>query len=80
MDFLSFVVFLAITLLFAFILTWLLKLTAFRYLPWAMELPWYWWVIMFTLGAFGLQGMGVPVNEWYAAFFRWLSSAVQGGM
>jgi len=79
-DAVSVVVFLSVTLLFAFILTWLLKFTAFRYVPWAMSLPWYWWVILITLGAFALQGLGVPVSEGYSAFFKWLSSVLGGGL
>ena len=79
MDAVSFIVFLSITIVFAMILTFILKFTAFRYLPWAMEIPWWMWVVIIILVIFTLQGMGVPVNEGYSAFFQWLSSAV-GGM
>ena len=79
MDALSFTVFFAVTIVVAFLLTVLLKLTAFRYLPWAMGVPWWMWVVVIVLLLFTLQGMGVPVSAGYAAFFEWLSKIV-GGM
>ena len=78
MDAVSFAVFTAVTITFALIITFLLKLTAFRYISWAMTIPWWVWVVLITLTMFALQGMGIPVSEGYSAFFEWLSRVLGG--
>ena len=80
MDAVSFMVFFSVTIVVALILTFLLKFTAFRYLPWAMEIPWWMWVVIIVLVIFALEGMGVNVSAGYSAFFEWLAKVLAGGI
>lgn len=73
-------IFLAVSFLFAVIGGFLMKWTIGRYIPVLLAIPLWLWVVIIILAMFALQGLGLPVNTWYAAFFEWLSSQLAGGI
>ena len=79
MDSVALLTFLAVTILFAAIVSVLLKLTVAKYIPFLLNLPTIVLMIIIVLLMFSLQGMGVPVNAAYAAFFSWLAGILGGG-
>ena len=79
MDSVALLTFLAVTILFAALVSILMKLTVAKYIPFILNLPTLVLMIIIILLMFALQGMGVPVNAAYAAFFDWLASILRGG-
>ncbi len=79
-GYLSILIFLAVSFLFAVVFGFLLKFTAGRYIPLFLSIPLWLWIVIIILAMFALQGLGLPVNAWYAAFFQWLSSQLVGGV
>ena len=79
-GYLSILIFLAVSFLFAVIAGFLIKWTIGRYIPIFLTIPLWLWVVIIILAMFALQGLGLPVNAWYAGFFEWLSSQLAGGV
>ena len=77
-TYISILIFLAVSFLFAVIFGFLLKFTAGRYIPLLLSIPLWLWIVIIILAMFALQGMGLPVNAWYSGFFNWLSSQLEG--
>ena len=80
MDYISLMLFLAVSFLFAVIIGFLLKWTIGRYIPTFLSIPLWLWVVIIILIALALQGIGVNVSGAYAAFFDWLSHQLAGGV
>lgn len=78
MDSISLLTFLAITVIFAAIVSVMLKFTVAKYIPFLLNLPTLVLMVIIILLMFSLQGMGVPVNEVYAGFFNWLAKVLGG--
>ena len=72
--------FLAVTFLFASVLGFLIKWTAGRYIPSLLAIPVKGWILILMAFAILAQLAGLPIAEGYAAFFKWVSSTLGGGI
>ena len=79
-DYISLMLFLAVSFLFAVIIGFLLKWTIGKYVPAVLNVSLWIWVIIIILIMLALEEMGVPVSDWYAGFFSWLSKQLHGGI